>query len=478
MHLVTEANRRWLLLGAVSCLLGLILLDETALGVALPTIQSEFGLSSSGSHWAINAYALPFACLVAVGGKLADMFGILKMFLIGLAIFGISSVCVALAPSGAAMIAGRAIQGVGAAICFPLFVAMITITFPKTQRGSALGICAGVGTLFLAAGPFAGGLLTEYYSWRGLFWINPVVVAVVALVSILTWRDVPRPPVPPMDWLGLLLFVPGLFCVVFALMQGDDWGWQDPVILASAVLGVLLLSGFVWAEIHTKQPLIMVGLFSNRVFAAGNLTMFIAQFAKMPIFIFAALYARQVLGLSPLGAGAMVTLAAIIQPLSAPICGRLTDRIPAGRLVAFGQICLLVCLLWLMVTAPLGNLYLFAPGLLFAGIAFPFMFIPSQTALMAGLPRHMHGQGGGISISSQMIGGTIGLAASSAMFSGRHDYQLVFGAAAVGVLIVMVYSLHAFFPARRANGSSDRIAELSQTKRGKQKGGSFDTNAS
>lgn len=473
MHLVTEANRKWLLLGALSCLLGLILLDETALGVALPTIQTEFGLSSSGVHWAINAYILPFACLVAVGGKLADMFGLLKVFLIGLTIFGISSVCVALAPSGAVMIAARASQGVGAAICFPLFVAMITITFPKAQHGSALGICAGVGTLFLAAGPFAGGLLTEYSSWRGLFWINPVVIAGVALVSVLTWRDVPRPPPPALDWLGVLLLAPGLFGVVFALMQGNDWGWRDPVILASAVLGILLLVGFVWVETHVTQPLIKVDLFLTPVFTAGTLTMFIAQFAKMPIFIFAALYARQVLGLSPLGAGAMVTLAAIIQPLSAPICGRLTDRMPAGRLVAFGQTCLLLCLLWLMVTAPMGKLYLFAPGLLFAGIAFPFMFIPSQTALMAELPEHMHGQGGGISISCQMIGGTIGLAVSSAVFSGQHNYQLVFGTAALGVLIVMLYGLYAFCSVSSGKDRSDCMAEPSQKHRGR----SFDPDA-
>lgn len=461
MRLINEAARRWLLLGAVSGLLGLILLDETAVGIALPTIQREFGLSDSAGHWVVNAYLLPFACLVAVGGKLADMFGILRVFLTGLAIFGISSIGVALSPTGAAMIAARALQGVGAAICFPLFVAMTTITFPKAQRGSALGVCAAVGTLFLAAGPFVGGLFSEFYSWRGLFWINPIVLTAVGLVTVFTWRDVSRPPAPPMDWKGLLLLASGLFSLVFALMQGNDLGWNSPVVLAFAALGVLLFLGFIRVETRVKQPLIMVTLFSNRVFAAGSFTMFIAQFAKMPIFVFAALYAQDVLGLSPLGAGALVTLAVFLQPISAPICGRLTDRMPAGKLVAFGQVCLLICLIWLFVTAPAGNVYLFAPGLIFAGIAFPFLFIPSQTALMARLPEQMHGQGGGISISCQMIGGTVGLAVSSALFSGQQDYQLVFGAAAVGVLLALIYGISAFRP----EGSLKEVPEGDEPKR-------------
>ncbi len=453
-RVISEETRKWWVLGAVSCLLGLILLDETVVGVALPTIQKDFGLSTTGGHWVVNAYLLSFACLVAIGGKLADMFGILRVFLIGLAIFACSSILASVSPNGGILITARALQGIGAAICFPLFVAMTTITFPKEQRGTALGICGAVGTIFLAAGPFVGGLLTEIGSWRWIFAINPPFVLGIAVVSLLAWRDVPRPPRAAIDWLGLALLASSLFCLVFALMEADDWGWTSPTIVTLLILGLALLGAFIWAEVREDAPLIEVGLFLNKSFAASNLTMFIAQFAKMPIFVFVALYAQEALGLGPLGAGMLVMLSAILQPIVATVCGRMTDRMRPANLIYFGQVTLFVCLVWLCVTAPLKDPYIFAPGLLLAGIAFPFMFVPSQTAIMATLPEHKHGEGGGISISCQMIGGTVGLAVSSAVFL-LDGYQLVFGTAALAVGVVFLYSLYCF----RERPPSDRAAQ-------------------
>ena len=360
--MISEETRKWWVLGAVSCLLGLILLDETVVGVALPTIQKDFGLSTTGGHWVVNAYLLSFACLVAIGGKLADMFGILKVFLIGLAIFACSSILASVSPNGGILITARALQGIGAAICFPLFVAMTTITFPKEQRGTALGICGAVGTIFLAAGPFVGGLLTEIGSWRWIFAINPPFVLGIAVVSLLAWRDVPRPPRAAIDWLGLALLASSLFCLVFALMEADDWGWTSPTIVTLLILGLALLGAFIWAEVREDAPLIEVGLFLNKSFAASNLTMFIAQFAKMPIFVFVALYAQEALGLGPLGAGMLVMLSAILQPIVATVCGRMTDRMRPANLIYFGQVTLFVCLVWLCVTAPLKDPYSLCAG--------------------------------------------------------------------------------------------------------------------
>jgi len=444
MPLISETTRKWWLLGAVSCLLGLILLDETVVGVALPTIQKDFGLSVTGGHWVINAYLLSFACLVAIGGKLADMFGILWVFLTGLAIFACCSILAGLSPSGSVLIAARALQGVGAAICFPLFVAITTITFPKEQRGTALGICGAVGTIFMAAGPFVGGFLTEIGSWRWIFGINPPFVLGVAVVSWLAWRDVPRPPRAVVDWLGLLLLAAALFCLVFALMEADDLGWGNPVIVSLLVLGIALLAGFVVVEIRKAEPLIEVDLFLNKRFAASNLTMFLAQFVKMPIFVFVALYAQDVVGVSPLRAGELVMLSAILQPFTAGICGRLTDRMQPANLIYFGQIAIFVSLVWLAVAEPMKELLLLAPALLLAGVAFPFLFVPSQTVIMESLPEYKHGQGGGISISCQMIGGTVGLAVSSAVFAFADGYQAVFATAALAVALVFLSTVYAF----------------------------------
>ncbi|MTI44917.1 EmrB/QacA subfamily drug resistance transporter [Roseibium hamelinense] len=444
MPIITENNRRWWLLAAVSCVLGLVLLDETAVGVALPTIQKDLSLSATVGHWVVNAYLLSFACFVAVSGRLADQFGILRMFRIGLAIFATFSVLGGLAPTGSALIAARALQGVGAAVIFPLFVAMTTMTFPREQRGTALGLGGAVGTVFLASGPFVGGMLTDLVSWRLIFWVNPPIVLAIAIVSALSWRDVSRPPRTPIDWTGLVLIASGMFCLVFSLMEAEDWGWDNPFIICSLLLGAALLAGFVWVELHQKTPLIEVDLFQNRMFATSNLVMFYAQYAKMPIFVFAALYAQQVLGFSPLGAGMLIMLSAVLQPFIAPLCGSLTDRMHPSKLVYFGLLGMLVCMILLSAGVIWSSLVLFGAALLIAGIAFPFLFIPTQTVIMASLPDHKHGQGGGITMTAQMIGGTISIAVSSALFALGNDFSLVFiatGALTGVVLIVCLFGL-------------------------------------
>ncbi|MBG6202118.1 EmrB/QacA subfamily drug resistance transporter [Labrenzia sp. EL_13] len=445
---ISEIARKRLILAATSCLLGLVLLDETAIGVVLPTVQREFGFSETRSHWFINAYLLSLACFVAVSGKLADMYGILRVFLLGLSVFAFSSLLVAVSSSGDVAIVGRALQGLGAAICFPLFVAIITITFPKAQTGAMLGVCATVGTVFMAAGPFVGGLVTEYFSWRGIFLINPPILLVVGLIAKFNFRDLQRPEPAAIDWFGFILLCCGLFSLVFALMQASEMGWNNPTImLLLGVSGILFVSLIV-VEKRVRHPFILVSLFRNGVFSGGNLTMFAAQFAKVPLFVFTALYAQSVLGLDPLAAGSIVMLAVVLQPFAAPICGRLTDRMPAKSLVCFGYLCLILALVFLCLATLSQSFIALIPGLLLSGVAFPFLFIPSQTALMAQLPENLHGQGGGISISSQMIGGTLGLSISSAIFSGANSYQYVFVAVAVSVAIAFGFSLFGFQPVR------------------------------
>jgi len=451
MSLITEDNRKWWLLVAVSCVLGLVLLDETVVGVALPTIEDELKLSVNQSHWVVNSYLLVFACFVAVGGKLGDQFGMLPMFLTGLVIFGVCSVIGGFAPSGEILVAARSFQGVGAAIIFPLFVAMIAMTFPREQRGFALGIGGAIGTIFLAIGPLVGGLLTDFLSWRWIFWVNPPIVVLIGVVTFLTWRDLKRPAAPPIDWTGLALIASGMFCTIFALMQSDVWGWGSPVIYGLFAAGLILLSVFVWYELRVATPLIEVDLFVNPAFTASNLTIFVAQYSKMPIFIFAAMYAQEVLDLSPLGAGMLIMLAAVTQPFVAPYCGKLTDRHEPGLLATGGMVGLGVAMALMAITAPMDNVWLFAIGLVIAGLVTSFLFVPTQTAIMAALPEHKHGQGGGISMTSQMIGGTVGLAVSSTLFAFHKDYALVFASTSA---LLFFFAAVCFFLFRKAVAQS------------------------
>ena len=181
-------SRMWWILAAMGAILGVILLDETVVGVALPTIQTDLAMTEVGSHWVVNIYMLALAALAAAAGKFGDMVGHRALMIAGLLVFGLASLACGFSQTGTWLIVARGIQGVGAAIIFPSSLAMITIIFPESRRGLALGVYGAIGTTFLALGPFVGGLLTDLASWRWIFWINPPIVLAVALVVLVKWN--------------------------------------------------------------------------------------------------------------------------------------------------------------------------------------------------------------------------------------------------------------------------------------------------
>ena len=216
---ITDQNRKWWILIAMGACGGLIMLDETVVGVALPTVRRELGMSEVASHWVISIYMLVFAGAAAASGRIGDVVGFKNLLVVGGSLFGVASLASGLADDGASLITARAVQGLGAAVIFPATVAIVMIVFPKTQRGFAMGILAAIGTTFLAVGPLVGGFVTEIFSWRWIFWINvPIVIAIVAIVSVV-WVDTPRSGARPrLDYGGLLTLVGGLTLLVFAIM--------------------------------------------------------------------------------------------------------------------------------------------------------------------------------------------------------------------------------------------------------------------
>ncbi len=210
----------------MSGVLGLVVLDETVVGVALATIQRDLAMSQVASHWVVNAYLLTFTCFVAIGGRLGDSLGHHGFFVFGVAIFGLASLAAGFAQNGAWLIAARALQGIGAAIVFPASWAMLTSVFPVERRGTAFGIQTTVGGTFMAMGPLVGGVFTETLSWRWIFWINLPVVAVIAAIVWAAWEAPPQKSQTPsaIDTPGLITLVGGLSALVIALMQGAEWG--------------------------------------------------------------------------------------------------------------------------------------------------------------------------------------------------------------------------------------------------------------
>ena len=455
---ITDDNRRWWLLSAMAGGLGLVLFDETVVGVALPVIRDELGMSEIASHWVVNSYLLVFAGLVAVGGRLGDIFRLKPMFLTGTAIFGISSIAAGFAPTTEILIAARAVQGIGAAIVFPLSLAIMTTIFAPEEQGRALGLYGMIGTVFLALGPAVGGLLAETISWRWIFYVNPLLTIAMIAVVIRAWSDVEERKDPrPLDIPGLVLLCAGLGLTVFALMQASDYGWTSAVILAPLLAGIVLAVLFVIYELRHRAPLIDVEMFSNSTFSASNSVVFLAQFMKVSLFVFGALYFQAKLGLSPFLAGLAILPTVLPQPFLAAPTGMAVDRMGSRIPTLIGVGIAVVAVVWFAAVIPLGNYWLVLPAFLLWAVAMPFLFIAPQKAIMTSVTPEHQGQAGGIIISSQMLGGTIGMAVASAVFSSTNSYQAIFIVVAVLAAAVFIYSLWGIRkPAQTVSGDAAR----------------------
>src|SRR6516225_723975 len=235
----------------------MIMLDNTVVNVALPSIQRDLNASLQALEWTVNAYTLTFAVLLVTGGRLGDIFGRRKMFLFGVVVFGLSSVAIGLAPNDALLVAFRAVQGVGAAFMMPATLSIITQAFPPHQRGTAIGTWAGVSALALAIGPVVGGLLTEYVSWRAIFFINPPIAVIAVAVTLFAARESRDETVGrSADFAGIATLTVGLTALVLALVEGNSWGWGSARVISLLAVAAIALPGFVLIERRVKAPIV------------------------------------------------------------------------------------------------------------------------------------------------------------------------------------------------------------------------------
>jgi len=436
---ITDQNRKWWILFATGIAGGLILLDETVVGTAIPTIRKDLGMSAITSHWVINTYMLVFAAFAAAGGRLADILGFRVLIPAGAALFGIASLVAGFADGPTVLIATRTVQGMGAAVYLPATLAMVTVAFPKEQRGMALGIFAAIGTGFMAAGPLVGGFLTEIVSWRWVFWINVPITAAIALIVGIAWFDPPRiGRRPAFDNAGLVTLAGGLGLLIFAVMQAGDWGWTQPVILACLAGGVAVLGMFVVIENRRDMPLLEVDLFRIPAFTACALVMFAAQFTKITIVVFGALYLQDKLGMSPLTAGLALLLSVAAFPiLSAPV-GRLADKHGARPFVLGGWAVATLMNLWIAVATTWDNYWLIGPGLLVWGTGLVICYVPVFKAMSNAVPKEKQGQGSGVGMSARLLGGTVGVAVSSTLLVSTESFQIIFLSTTAVMFVTLV----------------------------------------
>src|SRR3954463_8457408 len=422
---LNEGNRKWWTLAAMCFALFMIMLDNTVVNVALPSIQRDLGASLSSLEWTVNAYTLTFAVLLVTGGRLGDIFGRRRVFLTGVIMFAASSALIGLAPTQDWLVAGRALQGMGAGCMMPGTLSIISNTFPPAERGRAIGTWAGVSALALALGPAVGGALTEYVSWRAIFFPTlPVAIGAVIVTLFAVRESFDKTVDRRVDFAGIGTLSVGLSALVLALVEGNGWGWGSPEIVALLITAFVGLTAFVLVETHGKAPMVQFEFFRSRSFLGANAVAFIVSFAMLAMFFFIALYMQNILHYSALEAGIRFLPSTVVIIFAAPIAGRLADRI-GPRIPMTVGLSLAAIALYLQSNLTASSTYgdLLVPFMIM-GLGMGLTMSPMSTAAMNAVSPDKAGVASGILSMSRMVGGTFGVAAIGALFQSLSKDRL------------------------------------------------------
>ncbi|HEV2789989.1 MAG TPA: MFS transporter, partial [Solirubrobacterales bacterium] len=376
-------------------------------------------------EWTINGYSLSFAVLLATGGRLGDIFGRRRMFLVGVVIFALTSATAGLAPDETSLVISRIFQGVGAALMMPGTLSIITDAFPPHERGKAMGTWAGVSALALAIGPVLGGFLTEHVSWRAIFYINIPVAVGAVLATLFAVRESRDTSVGrEVDYAGVAILTAGLTALVLALVEGNVWGWGSPEIVALLVGAVVALPAFVFVENRVKAPMVQFDLLSDRNFLAAVVVAMIISFAMLGVFFFLALYMQDILGYSPLEAGVRFLPSTLMIVGVAPVAGRLSDRFGPRWLIAVGLL-IVAASLFSFSRIAVDSTYLdLLPGFMLLGIGIAMTMSPMTSAAMNAVPVQKAGIASGVLSMFRMVGGSLGVAVTGAIFLGLVNSRL------------------------------------------------------
>jgi DHA2 family methylenomycin A resistance protein-like MFS transporter len=405
-----SASRQHLTLAAVCMGQAMILLDNTIVNVALPSIQRELGVTPSNLEWVVNAYVLALASLILVGGTLGDRYGRKRLFLAGLAIFAFFSAACALAPDDPQLVAFRACQGVGAAVMAPLTLAILVDAFPPERRATAIGIWAAVAGIGFGAGPVLGGVLIELFDWSAIFWVNvPIAVAGFAL-TLSAVRESRGPRERRLDLVGAALVAAGLFGLTFALIETNEHGWTSGEVLALMGVAVVLLIAFVAWERRAADPMVPLDLFRRRPFRAANGAYALAYAALASMFYFVTLFFQNVKGWSALETGlSWIPLNLPFLAIS-PFAGRLGRRVGPRAISAAGALLGAAGILGLAELDVTSSYMAAWPCYVLVGLGFGLLVPAVSAAAMAFVPGDRSGTGSGILNSSRQVGAAVGLA--------------------------------------------------------------------
>jgi EmrB/QacA subfamily drug resistance transporter len=419
---------RWWALGALVLSVLVIGLDATVLNVALPTLAADLGASTGDLQWIVDAYMVPFAALMLPAGAFGDRFGRKRLLLGGLAVFGVASVIATTADGTGALIASRALMGSGAAVIMPLSTSMLPVLFPPAERGRAIAAFTAAMALGLPLGPIVGGYLLDHFWWGSIFLINiPIVIVafVAAAVLVPESRD---PSAPRLDVWGSLLSVSGLGALVYGIIQAPADGWGDAEVVTALAAGVVLLGTFVLVETRTRQPMIDLGLFRNRVFIWGAIGATFISLGMTGVLFVVPQDLQAVLGHDAFGTGLRV-LPMVAGLMAGGLAGeRLMRRFGLRAMMAAGLMVLTAGFgLGAMTEVTTGYGYI-AFWLSVVGMGVGLAMVPAMDGVLATLPEERSGSGSATLQTMRQVGGTLGVAVLGSLLSAAYVGGLPAGA--------------------------------------------------
>jgi EmrB/QacA subfamily drug resistance transporter len=450
-------RRRWVLATMTVCLL-VVIMGNTILHVALPTLQRDLGATHGELQWAIDAYILVFAGLLFTWGVVGDRIGRRKVLLIGLSVFAVGSVFAALSDSPVELIGWRAVMGIGGAAVQPTTLAVITNVFPSRERGRAIGVWASTGGIAVAGGPLAGGLVLEHFWWGAVFLLG-VPVALLGIAGILAVVPESRDPAPgKVDIPGVLLSIAALSGIVYGIIRGGSGrGWTTPGVLVPLVGGLLLLAVFVWLQRRSKHPALDVSLFRNPSFSAAAGALGLNFFALQGATFYLVYYLQGARGFSALESGAALIPVALGMAVMGTRSSALAERFGAKAVCGTGFLLIALSFAGFQLLDLDAPVWLLLGILTVQGLGMGSVFAPATESIMSVVPREKAGAGAAVNNSVRQVGGALGVAILGSLLAASYSAHL--GSA-----------VDALPPNARTEASQSIVGTLEEVRRVQQEG--------
>jgi EmrB/QacA subfamily drug resistance transporter len=445
--------RRWWVLATMTICLLVVIMGNTILNVAIPTLQRELDATHGELQWVIDAYILVFAGLLFTWGVIGDRIGRRKVLLIGLAVFAMGSVFAAFSDSPIELIVWRAVMGVGASAVQPTTLAVITNVFPPRERGRAIGVWAGTAGIAVAGGPLAGGAVLEHFWWGSVFLIG-VPVAVLGMVAILAVVPESKDPAPGrVDIPGVLLSIVALAGLVYGIIRGGSGrGWTTPGVLVPLLGGLALLALFVWLQRRSAHPALDVSLFRNPAFSAAAGALGLNFFALQGATFYLVYYLQGALGYTPLQSGAALIPVALGMALMGPRSSVLAERFGAKAVCTTGFVLIALSFAGFQLLDETTPVWLLLAILSVQGLGMGSVMAPATESIMSVVPREKAGAGAAVNNSVRQVGGALGVAILGSVLAASYSAHL--GGA-----------VDALPPGARAEASQSIVATLESVRR-------------